>query len=65
MGIPKYRQWLQERFPGAFTTAQTLFADHVVRCACPAALLCTHTDADADSDGPAGNRRACPGGRWD
>ena len=33
MGIPKYRQWLQERFPGAFTTAQSLFADHVVRWA--------------------------------
>ena len=31
MGIPKYRQWLQERFPSAFTTAQSLFADHVVR----------------------------------
>eukprot|EP01052_Picozoa_sp_SAG31_P033062 SAG31_NODE_3690_length_3986_cov_1.671984_6_plen_407_part_00 len=29
MGIPKYRQWLQERFPQAFTKRPTLCADHV------------------------------------
>ena len=29
MGIPKYRQWLRERFPQAFTKRPTLAADHV------------------------------------
>ena len=29
MGIPKYRRWLEERFPSAFSTCGSMSADHV------------------------------------
>ena len=29
MGIPKYRQWMEERFPAAFQRQPTMQADHV------------------------------------
>jgi hypothetical protein len=50
MGIPKYRRWLHDRFPDAFTSAQSVSADHVVRTVSAQSCVARHKCYDFARD---------------